>query len=193
MTMSRAEIENVVGRELGTGERLLWTGTPRQGLLLRPSDAFMVPFSLLWGGFAMFWETSVLREGGPIFFALWGIPFVLVGLYMIVGRFFVDARLRAKTVYALTDRRAIVMSGPSGTAVRSVDLARIPELSIAERADGTGTITFGSPVTGAAWFGGMPWPGVSGKLTPAFELVAEVRPLYQRVREAQAAAVAAAR
>ena len=78
-------------------------------------------------------------------------------------------------------------------AVRSVDLARIPELSIAERADGTGTITFGSPATGAAWFGGMPWPGVSGKVTPAFELVAEVRPLYQRVREAQAAAVAAAR
>jgi len=193
MTMSRGEIENVIGRELGPGERLLWTGAPRQGLLLRPSDAFMVPFSLLWGGFAIFWETSVLAMGGPVFFAIWGVPFVLVGLYMIVGRFFVDARVRAKTIYALTDRRAIVVSGLFSPTVRSVELASMPELSIAERANGTGTITFGSPATGAAWFGGMPWPGMSGKLTPAFELVAEVRTLYQRVREAQAAAVAAAR
>ena len=61
--MSRGEIENVVGRELTPGERLLWTGSPRQGLLLRSSDAFMIPFSLLWGGFAMFWEASVLSLG----------------------------------------------------------------------------------------------------------------------------------
>jgi hypothetical protein len=193
MTMSRGEIENVVGRELSPGERLLWTGVPRQGLLLRPSDALMVPFSLLWGGFAIFWETSVLAMGGPVFFAIWGVPFVLVGLYMIVGRFFVDARVRARTVYVLTDRRAIVVSGPFSPTVRSVDLARIPEVSIAERVNGTGTITFGSPAIGAAWFGGMPWPGVAGKFPPAFELVAEVRTVYQRVREAQAAAVAAAR
>jgi len=193
MTMSRGEIENVVGRELGSGERLLWTGAPRQGLLFRPSDALMVPFSLLWGGFAIFWETSVLAMRGPLFFAIWGVPFVLVGLYMIVGRFFVDALVRARTIYALTDRRAIIVSGLRSPTVRSVELARIPELGLAERANGTGTITFGPPGPGAAWFGGMPWPGVAAKLTPAFELVAEVRTVYQRVREAQAAAVAAAR
>lgn len=191
--MSRGEIENVVGRELTPGERLLWTGSPRQGLLLRPSDAFMIPFSLLWGGFAIFWEASVLSLGGPIFFAIWGVPFVLVGLYMIVGRFYVDARVRAKTAYALTDRRAIVVSGLFSSTVRSVELRGVSELSVAERANGTGTITFGPSVTGAAWFGGMPWPGVSAKLPPAFELIADVRTVYQRVREAQAAALAAAR
>ena len=32
---------------------------------------------------------------------LWGIPFVLVGLYIVFGRFFVDAKQREKTCVAI--------------------------------------------------------------------------------------------
>jgi hypothetical protein len=59
-------------QHLGTGETLRWSGHPRQGVMLRSADVFMIPFSILWAGFAFFWEASVLRGGAPVFFALWG-------------------------------------------------------------------------------------------------------------------------
>jgi len=75
-------LEQTVRSQLASNEKLLWTGQPRPGLRLRATDALAIPFSLLWCGFAIFWEWSVLKQGAPGFFALWGIPFVAIGLYV---------------------------------------------------------------------------------------------------------------
>jgi hypothetical protein len=77
---------------LREGERLLWTGQPDPKVRFTGADAFLVPFSILWGGFAIFWEFMAATTAKQPFFVLWGVPFVLVGLYFIFGRFIYKKR-----------------------------------------------------------------------------------------------------
>jgi hypothetical protein len=173
--------------ELTAAERVLWVGQPVQGIRFRGSDVMMIPFSLLWGGFVVFWEFSVLRTGAPVFLALWGMPFVLIGVYVIAGRFFVDARARSQTVYALTDRRVLILTGLFSRTTRSLDLRTLPEISLNEFARGTGTITFGSPAVRNLWG----WPIGQAGAASAFEFVDGPRRVYEQIRAAQSAALAA--
>src|SRR5262245_5035410 len=175
--------EQMLSAELTRGERLLWGGMPRQGLRLRASDWYMVPFSLMWGGFALFWEYMALTNprSGPTFFALWGIPFVLIGLYMMVGRFFVDSYQRTKTYYGVTDRRVLILSGLINRRITSVALQNLGDVSLSERADRSGSIAFGA--SRMAYPASWDWSGqVQG---PAFDLIDDARRVYDVVQEAQ--------
>ena len=182
--MQPAELsDQVIAAQLGSGERLLWSGRPRLGIYLRPSDGYLIPFSLMWGGFAIFWEYSVLTSKAPFFFSIWGVPFVLIGLYLIFGRFFVEAQQRSKTYYGLTNQRVIIVSGLFSHAVKSLQLRTLSDISLAERSDGTGTITFGAA---APWWSAMAgWPGSNRYQSPAFDLIPGARDVFERIRVAQ--------
>ena len=184
--MERHEVEQQLTRELGSGERLLWSGRPRQGILFRPIDAAVIPFSLLWCGFAIFWEMSVIRSGAPFFFMLFGVPFVLVGLYFVFGRFIADAAERKRTVYGLTNERVIIISGSSRRSVKSLNLRSLSDVSLTERSDGTGTITLG-PGSAFAWPGSK-WPGSRQTGPPVLEGIDNARAVYEQLRQAQKSA-----
>ncbi len=180
-------------RQLLPGERLVWEGQPLQGIRLQPYDAVLIPFSLLWCGFAFFWEASALERlrtpGGDAVFALFGIPFCLVGLYVLAGRFFVDARRRARVFYGVTDRRVIICE-PSGTT--TLDLRSLPPVHVTEWKH-AGTLTFGMPVTrgydrhehahGHLHLHGRSRPPDP----PAFEFIADVHRVHQLLEEARRA------
>jgi len=184
-TVDSAEINKALKSALAPGERVLWSGMPRQGVLLRPSDALMIPFSLMWGGFAFFWEFSAISSGAPLFFWLWGIPFVLVGIYIIVGRFFVDSYQRSRTYYGVTDERVVIVSGLVSQELKSLELKGLSDLTLHERADGTGSITFGASPFGSNMWAGAAWPGMRQKLAPSFDLIQRVRYVYDLIRTTQ--------
>jgi len=125
------------------GERIMWRGQPGQGLILMPRDAALVPFSLLWCGFAIFWTLTATRDGAPGFFELWGLMFVCVGLYFVAGRFLVDAWVRRGMQYAVTDRRILIARPAPFAKFTAIGLAPLPEIDLADRAGGRGTIRFG--------------------------------------------------
>ena len=55
---------NAVQPELTSGESILWAGQPNSRVVFHKEDALLVPFSLLWGGFAIFWELGVMGYWG---------------------------------------------------------------------------------------------------------------------------------
>ena len=173
-----------IERELSSGERLLWSGQPQGGIRLRSSDAFVIPFSLLWCGFAIFWEASVITKGAPFFFRLWGVPFVLVGLYLVIGRFIVDARTRERTFYGVTSERIIIVSGLFSRQTKSLQLRTLSDISLAERADGSGTITFG-PQHPMAQHIPSGWPGAGQYAAPAFDMIERAKETYNLIRQTQ--------
>lgn len=156
-------------------EEILWTGRPDRRRVFTASDWFFIPFSLLWGGFAFFWEGMVISGLAsipasefsvvPWAFALFGVPFVLVGIYVIFGRFLHRAWANDRTWYALTNRRALVAYGTGGKHGRSVTLDGVTDISADRRTDGSGTITFGQAELARTIFGAMPrssFPGAPG-------------------------------
>lgn len=179
--------EDKIAGTLDAGERLLWSGQPATGIRFRTADWYMIPFSLLWGGFAIFWEVMAFQDKAPLFFRFWGMPFVLVGLYLIAGRFIWDARRRARTSYAVTDRRLLLVSGSRSQVTTSLSLRTLPAITLAERADGSGDIVFDGTDARHVAVGGLVPRGSS--VPTMFEFVPNARRVYDVIREAQLHAV----
>jgi hypothetical protein len=159
-------------------EQLVWVGWPPGGWRFTAYDVVLVPFSLMWGGFALFWEWMVLSHGAPLFFCLWGVPFVVMGQYVIWGRFLVDAWRRRRTTYALTDSRALIVVDGRSPRITSLDLAGRSDVELIEGRGGAGTIRFGAP----SLFQIPGWPGARPG-PPAFEHVENARDVYRKLLE----------
>lgn len=183
--VSATRAENAIRTSLRDGEQLLWIGGPDPSRLLSREDAFVIPFSLLWCGFAIFWLIFAMRAGG--LFWLFGVPFVLVGLYMVFGRLIVKRSTRRGMRYAITSRRALV-AGASGSLV-DTNLAS-EHVSTTRHKDGShADVRFGSGPGGAAAI----WDNTGmEKIFPtsagiAFYDVADPEPMLRALEQARSA------
>ncbi len=137
--------------ELTSGETVLWAGRPSPGVVFHKSvNESLVPFSQIWGGGAIVWEIVVIGSlfshrshvGQSVFMILWGIPFVVIGQYMIWGRFLYAARVKKHTYYAVTDRRVIVVQNGRKRQAASADIDSLPTLIKETHSRWIGTLRF---------------------------------------------------
>ncbi len=137
-------------------EQILWTGRPDPSKIFNRDDLLLVPFSVAWCAFAVFWEFGVASIGAPAFFELWGAMFVLTGLYFVFGRFVVKRYRYRRTVYALTTQRAIVVNGVS--QVKDMPVTDQP-VSVRRSRDGRhATVVIGGATGWAGTFAISGWP-----------------------------------
>ena len=192
--MEREDIAQLLQPELMAGESLVWSGQPNPGAIFQPQDAMMIPFSLMWGGFAIFWEAGVLGftgfgpRNGPhaiqYFMALWGIPFVLIGQYLIWGRFLYAGWRKRRIIYALTDKRAMVVDVSRGRSVTAAFLRQLPVIQKSVRRSGIGTLTFGN--TPVSRRGASNLASLSGGLSssvPIFLDIDDAETVYRTANE----------
>ena len=178
-----AALEQAARRALASGEKLLWIGTPRRGLMFRPWDAVLIPFSLVWTGIASFFAYIGLRSG-PDMIASVGVFFCLVGIYITVGRFLVDMRTRSRTVYAITDQRALVIGSFLGQRVQSIPLKTLDTVELRVTPGGRGTIVLGSESRLSGFLSGSSWPGAGLQQAPRFERIANAQQVHVHLLEA---------
>lgn len=142
------KMDQLLEKTLLEHERVLWVGQPKQTALFTREDLILIPFSVLWGGFAIYWEIMILLskddtgKSVPLFFSLLGLPFAIFGLYSIFGRFIYKAWAKRHTYYAITNKRIIVLNRTK-ESLQSTDINTIPSIKRTVGSNGVGTVKFG--------------------------------------------------
>lgn len=118
--------------------------------------------------------------------ALLGVPFVVFGLYLMVGRFWAGFRCWKNTFYLVTDKRIMIRLGAFSPKVTSLDLSKISLVTLKVKRSGLGHINFGKlPVfdTIYLWQPGPSW-GISKGLiatVPSFRYIREPEKTYKTI------------
>ena len=93
---------------ISPNERVLWKGRPEKGITFSQHELMTIPFGIFFTLFAVFWISMAMSAG---LFALFGVPFVLVGLYMAGGRFLINEIMKRSTAYVITNKAIIRKRG----------------------------------------------------------------------------------
>jgi len=195
MPQINSDSQAAIQPELASGESILWTGMPSSSVIFHKEDALLIPFSLLWGGFGIFWEAAAAgllgaaqrAQGVSVFAMVWGGAFVLIGQYLIWGRFIYSAWKKLRTHYAVTDRRVIVVQDGFSRKAISAFIDTLPTITKEEGQGGFGTLRFAN--TDSMWSGRQGW-GIWDRMSlgsvPTFVDIENVNAVYRLTSEQRA-------
>ena len=124
--------------QMAPGEYVLWTGKPDTKSNYFTGRNFMnFLFAIPFTAFSVFWIVTASRAPGPFF--LFGIPFLVYGLYILFGSGIRNILLRKDTYYVITNKRIYRRIGKKTDNLSGVNM---PPYETIMHSNGNGTIRF---------------------------------------------------
>lgn len=153
---------NHIKQYLESDEVLIWAGQPKKGIVFEIADIFKTIFILAFFAFTYF-AIKLLTDISLLIAIPIGIIFFSGGILLGFGRFIIDAELRKKTFYGLTNKRIIINSSIAHKKIQSVYFNSNPKIDFSPNLNGTSTIDIGIKEPTGSSRGGLKWmPNVKG-------------------------------
>lgn len=124
---------------MGMDEYVLWSGKPSRIHYFSKQDLITIPFSLFWLGFSLFWEWQVIQSRQSLFLVLWGMPFVMIGVYLLLIRPFHQASIIRHSYYVITNKQLMIKQGKK---ISFYTASQLPPVSLKVHRDGTASLYF---------------------------------------------------
>ena len=146
---------DIFKRHLLKEEKILWSGKPNVNRLFSKKDAYsifvgigFIVSSLAWivngirymSGLKV--EKNIRPDQGSVFVLL-GLLVTLLGIYQIIGKPIRRKRKKEKTLYAVTNKRLLILEVRSRERMISKYISQINKVDVITSENGIGTIEFG--------------------------------------------------
>ena len=112
------------------GEKVIWQSKPERMPFVLSGIGPGSIFGLFFLSFAFLWTVSAASAGASFEFWLIGIPFILVGLFLVLGNPIAQLLRYRNTLYTITDQRIITQTGTRGIDTRYIEFESIREIYV---------------------------------------------------------------
>jgi len=141
--------ERIFNEHLSSDEKIIWAGKPEANMIFSQEDIFMIPLSLIVGFPVFLLGTSIITtlpdDISPIrkyFIIIFTVLAMLVGFYIIIGRFIYKVLKRKRTFYVVTDKRILWISGLFTPHFQDLYIDQISDINKQVSPVGIGTLKF---------------------------------------------------
>ena len=150
------EIQDKITRELNRGEVIVWAQQPNLEKFIKKITAgsFLIwLFFIPWTAFSLFWMAGAAGFKMPdfshpsfqLFFPLFGLPFLFIGIAGLAAPIWLPFFIKNKaltTAYVITNLRAFTIEGTKTVKYKSYYPDQLKNMEREEYPDGSGDIVF---------------------------------------------------
>lgn len=129
--------------ELLNNEKIMWIGQPETSVIFTSEDFLPTLFGLIFLILGVVSEMFAAKDG-ELLIILFCLLFVIIGIYLLFGRFIQKRYAKKRTYYAVTNQRVLILTHFMSRSLQSKYINKVSDINKIVSKKGIGTIHFGN-------------------------------------------------